>query len=132
MDRIQNLRTMCKRIGVHTEAALMKGVWLVPLLAWYHESWDEEPELQPPHGKKLIREPPPANELGSDYAMCKWPNELKNGSEELARMIDALNPSLPLDLQQELAGKLPRRPVVSFSHFLPRQELIPEKRFLHM
>ena len=55
---------------------------------------------------------------------------LTNGSEALAEAVDALNAELPVALVSDLQLPRSERPmVISFSHFLPRQELIPEKRF---
>lgn len=135
-EKLQALRRVCGEVGVHTAAKLVEGVWVVPVLGWYHETWDRDPPLQAPSGEKLAREPIAGTKLSTDTHLCKW-GQLENGSEDLARLMDAENEAwgiwpLPADLQENL--RLPREerrhPVVSFSHFLPRLELMPEKRFL--
>lgn len=109
----------------------------MPIFGWYHQSWDSEPPLRPAKGLKLAQEPSPPERFSTDYHMCKW-GKLQNGSEELAARLDEENERwgawpLPAELLTDAAR--PRgereRPIVSFSHFLPRIELLPEKRFLY-
>ena len=82
---------------------------------------------------------------------------MRNGSDEVARLVDEINDELPppgeVDALTSLAPPLtfdsavaaieserafatttgaPPPVVISFSHFLPRQELLPEKRHLFM
>jgi len=137
-EKLIALRALCDELGVVTTPTLVEGVWVVPVLGWYHDSWDTEPELQSPPGKNLTCEVPLGKRLATDSMLCNW-GELENGGEELARHLDGQNEQwgvwpLPEDLTLELS--LPREErrhfVLSFSHFLPRMELLPEKRFLFM
>ncbi|CAE8719199.1 unnamed protein product, partial [Polarella glacialis] len=109
-------------------------VLIVPLLSWYSSSWDREPELP---------WEPDVDMPWMDFRACSWPQELTNevraregdfkfGQEGTSRGISevfaAVNePWLSLiscrrDPSQQV--------VISFSHFLPRQEIFAEKRFL--
>mmetsp|Transcript_116101 Transcript_116101/g.300981 ORF Transcript_116101/g.300981 Transcript_116101/m.300981 type:complete len:487 (-) Transcript_116101:29-1489(-) len=135
-EKLVALKKLCQDLGVVTTPALIEGVWVVPVLGWYHFDWDNEPDLQPPPGKKLDREPIPAESLATDTGACLWGN-LKNGTLELASKLDLQNEEwggwpLPASLQENLRNPRGQRkqPVITFSHFLPRVQLMPEKRFL--
>lgn len=135
-QKLRALQSLCERLQIHTGPELIEGVWVVPVLGWYHSEWDTEPDLQAPTGKKLDREPIPAELLATDAHACIW-GSAQNGSRELASILDRQNElwgnwPLPVPLLENL--KAPRgtrkHHVISFSHFLPRIELMPEKRFL--
>lgn len=120
---------MCDSLGVRTAPELLPaGVFIVPLMSWPHESWDREPGLALPPGETLARPVEPVERVITDYGACKWPAGLENGSEALAKYFDELN-DLDALLAVRRAG-YPTVPMVSMSHFLPRQSLLPEKRFL--
>lgn len=36
---------MCAELGVAAAPACIAGVWIVPLLSWYHATWDREPDV---------------------------------------------------------------------------------------
>jgi hypothetical protein len=140
---------------------------VVPLLGWYHASFDTEPDIT---GWAGI---PPIEDAMMDFRVCKWPQsvlaaEAEHGggppgvSPKLAALFDRLNddvdsnsdgdgeaasasaaasaaaaaPPAGLPWAEVVAGCAAARargePVISFSHFLPRLELIPEKRFLFL
>ena len=76
-----------------------------------------------------------------DYHRSAWPDGLETGSEGLARRIDALNDEMAYAESSgchadhhaavtELRARYPTAPLVSFSHFVPRVELSPEKRYV--
>lgn len=81
----------------------------------------------------------PSNRL-QDYAACKWPDSLagaqRSGHDSVAEWADGLNDTpaaLPpgCNWQQLMrAATAPGTDVASFSHFLPLQALMPEKRYL--
>lgn len=141
-EKLDLVRRACKEVGVYTSAKLIEGVWVVPIFGWYHISWDTEPPLKAPAGRKLIREAEPPERIATDFFLCKW-GDLQNGSEELAQLLDAQNDRtegeeewgawpLPAELLEEVAKPPGERDnmIISFSHFLPRLELMPEKRLL--
>lgn len=45
LGKLALLEQACAEAGVHTRSACVQGVWIVPLLSWYHASWDREPDL---------------------------------------------------------------------------------------
>jgi len=128
LQKFHLLGEVCRRLNVHTTPqcimADQKAVWIVPMHSWYHKSWDPEPDITPhriPGPEALVR----------DFRLCKWPEGLDPSDESIARRIDEVNDTLlsTLDLTYE-SIKASGHPVISFSHFLPHIELIPEKRYL--
>lgn len=106
------------------------GVWIVPVLAWHHASFDYEPDIPP-----SVKVVPPPEKVMSDFRLCAWPSPLDPADASVAQSLDAMN-----DTRQEWGAFLHklqhgtpaerRSPILSFSHFLPRLELCPEKRML--
>ena len=141
-DKLRLLTSICNDHGVLTTPQRLSMrcgqlVSVVPLLSWYHSSFDTEPEVE------QLRLPG-ARAVVSDYRATKWPAPLQNGGEDLARYFDALCDELPgRRAELEAAGRAGLTPlssyaearsggasVLSFSHFVPRIDLIPEKRYL--
>ena len=112
--------------GASTTRRLLRGrsgersVLVIPLLSWHHASFDTEPALTCWGGL------PTARQAMSDYHNCAWPAPLDDATESVARHFDALNDDAPVDVDRATTA------VVTFSHFLPRIELIPEKRFMFL
>ena len=75
--------------------------WIVPLFSWYEPQFDAEDSAD-------------SDSLGgwADFYFCKWPPGLEQVSEFFLRMNE---PRL-----HSYDG-----PVISFSHFLPRRDLLP-------
>ena len=125
IDDIDNIDVT--ETGTGTETG---GVWIVPVLAWHHASFDYEPDIPP-----SVKVVPPPERVMSDFRLCVWPSPLDPGDASVAIALDAMN-----DTRQEWGiflhklqhGTLAEResPILSFSHFLPRLELCPEKRML--
>ncbi|KAK9829451.1 hypothetical protein WJX72_005956 [[Myrmecia] bisecta] len=123
LDSLQKLRLvldLCRELGVHSSPQRLGAVWVVPLLSWHHQSFDREPDI------------PGVPRVSAwsivDYSACRWPDSVPGasqpGSRELAGWFDGQNGG---EADPALRGDCD---VVSFSHFLPSQELLPEKRFL--
>ena len=100
-------------------------MWVVPIYSWYHASWDREEDWVGI---------PPATKVMADFKACKWPLPIDPMSEDdsLAKLFDSFNsPALEnletvLEIERESAFET-ASPVITFSHFVPRNELIPEK-----
>lgn len=131
LQKLQAFLGMCGEEGVHTKPLVVRAALegceaglsccVVPLLSWHHQSFDTEPDIRCWEGI------PRAEQCMVDYARCKWPAPLSQMDESVAKAVDALNEeSLPEGAGSEAL------PIVSFSHFLPRLELSPEKRFLFL
>ena len=132
-DSVQKLRAileLCQRLGVHTAPRCVGfpdsgALWIVPMLAWHHRSWDPEPDV-------ADYEIPPPELLCRDYRACKWPPGLDPRDDSVARYLDAENDRAPEGASADTSAmQASGLPILSFSHFLPRIELIPEKRYLY-
>jgi len=44
--KLRRLEELCETLGVRTRPARVGGVWVVPLLSWYHASFDAEPDIE--------------------------------------------------------------------------------------
>lgn len=102
VEKFHAVLEICARVGVRTAPARVGGAWVVPLFAWYDTSFDVHGE-----GDQSTLE------AWSDRYFCRWP-------EGVGGRID----------QHFLAMNEPHvhaydAPVVSFSHFAPRPDLLP-------
>lgn len=120
LAKLDGMLKLCEELGVHTQPKLVGGVWIVPLLSWYHSSWDVEPNI-------VEVEVLPTHMVAVDFFRCTWPTHLDPLTDSLAKHFDGLNDTAQL---QHFLATRGQTPVISFSHFLPFQELLPEKRFL--
>ncbi|PSC74940.1 Metallo-dependent [Micractinium conductrix] len=131
-DSLTKLRLIweaCARLGVHTRPRCLGGsLWIVPVLSWHHRSFDSEPDIP--------GVPPVSAWTVGDYASCQWPPSVPGGdsygSQELADWFDSQNKTPEWAALEQWLGTEGRAAadIISFSHFLPHQSLIPEKRFL--
>lgn len=120
LDKLNKLLDACKRLGVQTSPMIIDGLGIIPLFSWYHESFDKEEDIT----EVFI----PSLEMAcKDFHACKWPEELSNRDTSLALYFDAMNEKNQ-DLIKEIQSECSQ--IITFSHFLPRQELCPEKRML--
>eukprot|EP00040_Diaphanoeca_grandis_P024367 m.133838 g.133838 ORF g.133838 m.133838 type:complete len:330 (-) comp29698_c0_seq1:627-1616(-) len=127
ITKFERLNTMCKHLLVHTGPVKVcqtdsgeGGVVLLPLQSWHHSSWDTEPDI-------TSVDLPPVERMCNDYNRCKRPGTLDPKTDDVAKYFDALNTNALASFDQPNNAL----PVVSFSHFLPHQELLPEKRMLY-
>ncbi|XP_021900322.1 uncharacterized protein LOC110816421 isoform X3 [Carica papaya] len=107
-------------LGVDTNPMALDALGIIPLFSWYHESFDREEDI--------ISIRIPSLEMAcKDYHACKWPGELSSRDTSLALYFDAMN-----EKNQDVINDIKKtcRQIISFSHFVPRQELCPEKRML--
>jgi len=131
LDKLAELLRWCEEeAGVDTRPALVGGrVWVVPVLSWYHSSFDTEPDIE---GWQGI---PPVERVMRDFKRCAWPQPLSDAADDsvLAEHFDGLNGGEYQRLwDQARAASRAGDPVISFSHFLPHIELNPEKRHLYL
>ncbi|CAL5184940.1 unnamed protein product [Lathyrus oleraceus] len=120
VEKFNKLLEACKRIGVETNPMVVGALGIIPLFSWYHESFDKEEDIT---GYRI-----PSLEMAcKDFYACNWPNGLSNGDTSLSLYFDALN-----DKQTESIKEIQKTcdHIITFSHFVPRQELCPEKRML--
>jgi len=133
MEKLHLFLNMCAEEGVHTKPIVVGAAGydedaknglrccVMPLLSWHHQSFDTEPDI------RCWKGIPRAEQCMVDYARCRWPEPMNQMDESVAEAVDALNEdTLPTGAGGEAL------PILSFSHFLPRLELSPEKRFLFL
>jgi hypothetical protein len=106
LEKFHTILALCKKIDVKTRPTKVVSCWVVPLFSWYSASFDldDNPEWNESTG-------------WADFYFCKWPAAV----EPLAEYFLKLN---------EVNIKYYDAPVISFSHFLPRRELLPLKEYL--
>ncbi|XAR53142.1 hypothetical protein NMG60_11021564 [Bertholletia excelsa] len=123
LDSVKKLNVLlesCKGLGVQTTPMVIDGLGIIPLFSWYHESFDKE--------KDIIGIRIPSLEMTcKDFHACKWPGELDTGDDSLALYFDAMNDQCCNTIREI---KKSCSQIITFSHFLPRQDLCPEKRML--
>uniref|UniRef100_A0A7S4SLW8 Rhodanese domain-containing protein n=1 Tax=Alexandrium monilatum TaxID=311494 RepID=A0A7S4SLW8_9DINO len=137
LDKFRAIMALCDELGVLTKPAELpptavggQPLLVVPILSWHHQSFDTEPPIDPSWSGI-----PPVEKCLNDYHMCRWPKGLAHTDDTVAQHFDDENDRLwagsPVadGCLPESAGKR-FAAVISFSHFLPRIELCPEKRFL--
>ncbi|CAM8937115.1 unnamed protein product [Rhodiola kirilowii] len=120
LEKLESLRDACKRLGVHTDPMVVEGLGIIPLLSWYHESFDRENDIA---GFRI-----PSLEMAcKDFHACRWPEGLSKRDAALSVYFDNMN-----ERNQALIKEIQKKcsQLITFSHFLPRQELCPEKRML--
>jgi hypothetical protein len=108
-DSIEKLRLvleLCNQLDVQIRPAKINDLWIVPLFSWYHSSFDLETSED-------------VSELAgwADFHLCRWPQGIGDLSQFFLEMNEAN--IKPYDA-----------PVISFSHFLPRRELLPSREYL--
>jgi hypothetical protein len=101
VEKFWQVLQLCDEIGIYTRPARTEENWIVPLFSWYEPDFD----LQ---GEADIS----SLEGWADFYFCKWPVRMGSISEYFL--------SLNESRIQEYDG-----PVITFSHFLPRHELLP-------
>ncbi|KAH7529502.1 hypothetical protein FEM48_Zijuj05G0190700 [Ziziphus jujuba var. spinosa] len=132
-DSLQKLNCLldaCRTLGVVSNPMIIDDLGIIPLLSWYHESFDREmdiPNIRIPSLEMVIHSPSAFWVACKDFNACKWPGELSNADDSLALYFDSLN-----DMHSDVIKQIKKvcSQIITFSHFVPRQELCPEKRML--
>jgi hypothetical protein len=101
VEKFFRILELCDILNIQTKPAKVEDRWIVPLFSWYAPGFD-------------------ANESGddselkdwADFHFCNWRESIGKVSEFFLKMNE---PNIkPYD-----------GPVISFSHFLPRRDLLP-------
>jgi predicted phosphodiesterase len=121
MEKFERVATLCEGLGVLTRPARIEAgaggaAWVVPLVSWY---------TGPEEGDDSLFVPKPGEDptlsMWSDRYFTAWPS--RPGAATVAARFLAMN--------EAHVARAYDAPVISFSHFLPRRELIfatPEER----
>src|SRR5689334_24805559 len=108
IEKLQRVLELCAELEVSTSPVRFEEFWVVPLFSWYDGVFDAE--------LKNVRS---VRQAWADFHFCKWPPDLGPLPEYF------LGFNKPY-LQTYDA------PVVTFSHFLPRADLLPPKEYLRI
>jgi len=111
VEKFQYIIKMCEELGVHTKPAKVSGVWIVPLFAWYTPTFDPKWDGTFNYQRGWL-----------DFRKCKWPDDLKSSPDDICNYFSSLN--------EDRINTTYDAPVITFSHFLPRKELIPKVSLL--
>ncbi|MFT5087273.1 MAG: 3',5'-cyclic AMP phosphodiesterase CpdA [Candidatus Latescibacterota bacterium] len=100
IDKFERLLALCVECGVETRANSVGNLRVMPLFSWYSAEFDREG-----------RGDADALAAWGDFRFCRWPDEIESPERYFSERND---PPLPTPAQ-----------TISFSHFLPRSELLP-------
>jgi hypothetical protein len=101
VEKFFRVLALCESLDIQTSPEKVDAVWIVPLFSWY------EPQFDGNHSEQ--------NDTLSgwmDFYLCKWPARMEQVCAFFLKMNE---PRL-----RSYDG-----PVISFSHFLPRRDLLP-------
>jgi Calcineurin-like phosphoesterase len=101
VEKFFTVLALCEALDIQTSPENVSGVWIVPLFSWYEPQFDADDSGD-------------ADALGgwADFYLCKWPPGMGQVCDFFLKMNA---PRL-----RSYDG-----PVISFSHFLPRRDLLP-------
>ena len=105
--KFDQILSLCRDLGIQTQPKIVENAWVVPLFSWYEAAFFPEGNL---NAKEL--------EGWGDYHLCKWPDTSD---------FDPCNHFVELNHEHIRPYD---RPVISFSHFVPRLDLIPPPNLL--
>jgi predicted phosphodiesterase len=106
VEKFHAVLAAARAAGVRTGPARAGDAWVVPLFSWYHEHFDVAGDAD---AESL--------EAWADRYFCRWPE----GTGRVDRFFAQMN---------EPALRAYDAPVVSFSHFVPRPDLLPPVSWL--
>jgi len=110
VDKLEWCLQVCSELNVRTEPTRIQGsggsVWVVPLYGWYNSDFD---------GQSTEESRKQCQENMSDTYLCAWPEDVRTVDEMLA---SRNTPVLARSFDA---------PVISYSHFLPRPDLMPPR-----
>ena len=129
IEKLEEVFQLCVDEGVHIGPVKIqiretRDLLVVPLLSWYHDSFDTEPSIECWGGI------PSARKVVTDYRKAKWSEPISSKDDSIAEFMDELNDVI-LDWECISDGENDNSTsILTFSHFLPRIDLLPEKRYL--
>jgi calcineurin-like phosphoesterase family protein len=106
IEKLQRVLQLCASLNVSTEPVRFEDFWVVPLFSWYDGVFEPETD-----------EEKPSRQAWADFHLCKWPANAYPLPDYFLRL-------------NEPRLKIYDAPVITFSHFLPRAELLPPKEYL--
>lgn len=117
ISKFHAIVALCDTIGVHTRPIKVQccdntPAWVVPIYSWYAqpEGDDAEKSLYVARDSEDVGM---SKKIWMDNHLCKWPSLQGTVAQYFAK------------LSEEFVNRSYDAPVISFSHFLPRVDLIP-------
>lgn len=112
LEKFQQILDRCNDLGIHTRSLHLENLSIIPLYAWYDYSFGNP-------SKYILT-------AWNDFTACRWP-----GDQSVLEIT-----SFFLGLNNQHLSHTKDRFTISFSHFLPRIDLMPEfipenKRFVY-
>jgi predicted phosphodiesterase len=101
IDKFFRILDLCEALDIRTRPAQIGGVWIVPLFSWYEANFDADP-----------RGAVTGLNGWTDFHLCRWPGGMGHAADFFLRLNE---PHL----------RAYEGPIISFSHFLPRRDLLP-------
>lgn len=43
--KVEAIKDLCSKLGVHYGPKRLDGVWIIPIVSWYHAAFDTEPDV---------------------------------------------------------------------------------------
>ena len=108
LEKLQRVLQLCAELKVNTSPTRFADFWVVPLFSWYDGDFDSE-----------LNNERSARQAWADFHFCTWPAEAMPLPDYFLQLND---PHL----------KTYDAPVITFSHFLPRADLLPPKEYLRI
>ncbi len=100
IEKFERLLALCGECGVETRPSAVGGASVVPLFSWYSADFDSEGQ-----GDSA------ALAAWGDFRFCRWPDAIESPDHYFAERNE-----VPVQVREQ---------TISFSHFLPRRELLP-------
>eukprot|EP01103_Thecamoeba_quadrilineata_P015297 TRINITY_DN4792_c0_g1_i1.p1 TRINITY_DN4792_c0_g1~~TRINITY_DN4792_c0_g1_i1.p1 ORF type:complete len:284 (+),score=30.51 TRINITY_DN4792_c0_g1_i1:12-863(+) len=114
VEKFHHLTSLCQNLGIHTEPKVINEVLIVPLFGWYSPRFDKTWNGDQNYRKGWL-----------DFHRCVWPKEL-----DIVKNPDCIA-SYFTDLNEKYIKQYDDvSTIITFSHFLPRTELLPPSLFL--
>eukprot|EP00002_Diphylleia_rotans_P008839 TRINITY_DN1881_c0_g1_i8.p1 TRINITY_DN1881_c0_g1~~TRINITY_DN1881_c0_g1_i8.p1 ORF type:complete len:287 (+),score=42.78 TRINITY_DN1881_c0_g1_i8:85-945(+) len=126
VEKFQYICNLCDELGIQTKPMLLASaeVWVAPLFSWYSvdfdETFDHEADLR---YQKLFD------------CQCKWPFQIKFDSSSDSHSVSLSSYFAEINASRGHLRRLELFPIISFSHFVPRKDLLPKReslRFKHL
>lgn len=113
IEKFERIQAMCDELGVVTYPIKVEGsrhaVWLVPLLSWYRL-----PEHDRDNSLFLEKQGENWAKCGwMDSILCRWPEKIEKNVADY--FLEKNTPTI---------NRKYDAPIITYSHFLPRRELI--------